>query len=316
MEISEQRQGVILLRSIPFRLIPGLDRDARVIAGVCLAVCCLATGGIFVKMSALDPIATGMWRIALSMPLVALWCKVETRSRPASRSDLSPRQKAMLWLAGMFLGFDLALWNISFSYTTVANANLLANLVPFIVIPVAFFVFKERFSPAFLKGLALAVCGVLLLLWNKLWGGQGGGLFGDALAAATAVFYGLYILVISRIRQNVSSSRSMYFSGLGCLSVLIPIALCFETRLVPATLRDVAPLVGLAVISHVGGQGLLALCLRYVPPGLSSVLVLLQPVVAALYAWGLFGERLGALEACGIVVCLSGLYLAKRSKTS
>ena len=49
--------------------------------------------------------------------------------------QLDKKQIATILLAGAFLAGDLALWNISFSYTSVANANLPANLTPFTVIP-------------------------------------------------------------------------------------------------------------------------------------------------------------------------------------
>lgn len=108
--------------------------------------------------------------------------------------------------------------------------------------------------------------------------------------------------------------RILYLSSLGCLSTLVPLALLLEQRLVPTGLEDLVPLVGLAVLSHVVGQGMLAQCLRPVPVALSSVLVLMQPVVAAIYAWILFHETLTVRQIVGIAICLVGLYFAKRGQ--
>ncbi|RED37436.1 drug/metabolite transporter (DMT)-like permease [Rhodopseudomonas thermotolerans] len=278
--------------------------------GIIVAVCCLATGGIFVKLSALDPIATGAWRIGLALPIAYAWQALERRRDHAPEHARDARQILLLWLAGACLGLDLALWNVSFHYTTVANANLLANLVPFVVVPVAWLVYRETISRLFVAGFAIALCGVTILLSPKL-GASSGALFGDALALMTALFYGSYLLLVSGLRRTISSGRIMYLTSFGSLSILVPLALLFEHRLFPVRLSDLWPLIGLALLAHLGGQGLLAACLRYIPAGLSSVLVLMQPVVAALYAWMLFGESLGPVELLGVAVCLTGIYVAK-----
>ncbi|CCG40972.1 DMT family transporter [Magnetospirillum molischianum] len=287
--------------------------DAIAVAGVILAVCFLATGGIFVKLSPLDPIATGAWRILLALPLVYGWDALERRRAPRVVSRLERRDLVVLWAAGALLGLDLTFWNISFHYTTVANANLLANLVPFVVVPLSVLLYRERIRRSFLVGLALTLCGVTLLLSASLQASLASAL-GDGLALLTAVFYGLYLLLVSRLRRRFGPGRILYLSSLGCLSTLVPLALLLEQRLVPTGLEDLAPLVGLAVLSHVVGQGMLAQCLRPVPVALSSVLVLMQPVVAAIYAWILFHETLTVRQIVGITICLVGLYFAKRGQ--
>ena len=279
-------------------------------AGLVVAVCCLATGGIFVKLSAVDPIATGAWRIGLALPFAYAWQALERRRNQAADRPVSTNQLLLLWLAGACLGLDLALWNVSFHYTTVANANLLANLVPFVVVPAAWLAYRETITRLFAIGFVIALTGVIILLSPKLGAGAGS-LFGDTLALMTALFYGSYLLLVSGLRRTIGSGRIMYLTSFGTLSVLVPLALIFERRLLPVTLLDLWPLLGLALLAHLGGQGLLAACLRYIPASLSSVLVLMQPIVAALYAWPLFGETMGPIELLGAAVCLAGLFVAK-----
>ncbi len=285
------------------------------VGGVLVAICMLATGGIFVKYSSLDPIATGAWRVIFAIPLAWLWLVNERRTTtaPTQHSAQSARDTVLLVLAGVALGCDLALWNISFSYTTVANANLLANMVPFIMIPVAWLFFNERVTAKFLAGALLTVAGLALLLGRKFSAGLDT-LIGDGLALATAVFYATYLLMVRRLRERYSTAYIMYMSAFGCLIVLVPLALAVEGYVLPQAIEDFWPLLGLAAIAHVGGQGLLALSLKYLSASLSSVLVLMQPAIAAFYAWHLFDERLAYLEFAGIAVCLAGLYVATRSR--
>ena len=111
---------------------------------------CLASGGIFVKLSELGPITTAFYRILLAMPLAILWARFSVAPRPRAGFWNVPRGDFMLLaVSGAFLAFDLILWHISFHYTTVANANLLANLVPFVVVPMSWFLFRVRPSRMF-----------------------------------------------------------------------------------------------------------------------------------------------------------------------
>lgn len=71
-------------------------------------------------------------------------------------------------------------------------------------------------------------------------------------------------------------------------------------------------LVGLAWISHAAGQGLIAYALAHLPAAFSSVSLLFQPVMAALFAWILLSESLSPLQIAGAAVVLAGIYLARR----
>ena len=73
-------------------------------------------------------------------------------------------------------------------------------------------------------------------------------------------------------------------------------------------------LLGLGIISHVGGQGLIAYALAHLPAGFSSVGLLFQPVVAAILAWIVLSEPLGVMRIAGGITVLAGIALASRSQ--
>jgi drug/metabolite transporter (DMT)-like permease len=56
----------------------------------------------------------------------------------------------------------------------------------------------------------------------------------------------------------------------------------------------------------------LAYGFAHLPAALSSVSLLLQPMLAAIYAWALLGEAVGAVQMLGGLVVLASIYLAKR----
>jgi len=71
-------------------------------------------------------------------------------------------------------------------------------------------------------------------------------------------------------------------------------------------------LVGLALVTQILGQGLIAYAFAHLPTSLSSVSLLIQPVMATIFAWWLFGEAIGAAQFVGGAVVLAGIWLAKR----
>jgi drug/metabolite transporter (DMT)-like permease len=73
----------------------------------------------------------------------------------------------------------------------------------------------------------------------------------------------------------------------------------------------IAPLF-LAIIAHVLGQGLIVAGVGRTPAALAGILLLVQPVAAALVAWPLFGETLTLVQIAGAALVLAGVWLAGR----
>lgn len=274
----------------------------------------IAFAPIFVRLSDVDPVATGFYRMFLSFPVFWVWVEWISRRTPSHTAPTKPtswRDYAGLILAGLFFAGDLAVWHWSIRLTSVANATLLANFAPIFVTLGALILFGERFRSLFYLGLGLAVAGVVILLGNSAGLGQRH-LLGDGLGIATAIFYAAYILTVGRLRARFSTAVVMLWSGGSASIVLAIIALVTEQSLFAVTATGWLVLAGLALISHVGGQSLIAFALAHLPAAFSSVGLLLQPAIAALLAWLLLGESLGVVQAAGAAVILSGIVFAHR----
>ena len=62
---------------------------------------------------------------------------------------------------------------------------------------------------------------------------------------------------------------------------------------------------------HARGQGPFPWAMDGLPPAAASVVVLIQPVVAAWLGWILFAEPIGPLQGLGAAVTLGGVVLAQ-----
>lgn len=286
------------------------NNETKYVLLIFVAIAFLATGGIFVKLSAFPPIATGFYRILFSIPLLLpfVWKETQrTRKQASGKKDVR-----LMLVAGIFLAFDLILWNTSFHLTTVANGNLLANLVPLTIIPVSYFVFKESISREFFIGAAVTFLGVFILMAGKIHPSPQNFL-GDFLAFTTSIFYALFLLTVYKVRDRVNAMVIMFVSAFGSVAVLLIAMLWLEGVFIPKTFMEFYPLIGLALVSQIMGQGLLSFTLGKVRANLSSLIVLSQPVIAAVYSFFIFGEKLSSIEMLGIAVVLGGIYLAKKS---
>jgi drug/metabolite transporter (DMT)-like permease len=137
-------------------------------------------------------------------------------------------------------------------------------------------------------------------------------LLGDVLGAITGLFFGLYILTVGRLRARFSAATVMLWSTGFCALMLLPVTLVAGEGFIAGTLAGWLVLFGLALVVQALGQGLIAYALAHLPAAFSSVGLLIEPTVAAMLAWLLFGEALGPVQALGALVILLGVYLCRR----
>jgi drug/metabolite transporter (DMT)-like permease len=288
---------------------PGTASARR--AAATLALLAGATGiafaPILVRLAETGPVATAFWRVLLSLPVAWLWFWREARNRQPghSRASFGP-----LILAGLFFAGDLGIWHVSIVLTSVANSTLLVNTAPVFVTLGAWLLFRQRTRPLFWLGLLLALVGAALLVRASLFAGSRQ-LAGDTLALVAALCYAGYQLAVYQARTRWPTSAIMAVSGgLTCLALLPYLAWSSEV-LLPASASGWAVLIALAIVPQLLGQGLITYAVAHLPASFSSVGLLLQPVMAALFAWALLGEGLAAVQVLGGLVVLAGIGLAR-----
>jgi drug/metabolite transporter (DMT)-like permease len=277
--------------------------------GLMLGAVLIGLAPIFVRLAAVGPTAAAFWRVFLALPVLFLLQRfgvAPPRPAPAHRGD----GKQILWLAGLAFAGDLALWHQSIRLTSVANSTLLANLAPVFLTLVLHFGFDQRHAPRFWLGLALSFGGALVLLGGSLRLGRNA-VLGDVCAIVTAAFYAAYQLLVSRGRRNFSALEVMLRSSAGAAAVLLAITLISGETLWPRDLHAWTILVALALISHVGGQGLIAWALAHLPASFSSVTLLIQPIAASVFAWLILGEGFGPRQALGGAIVMAGILLCR-----
>lgn len=283
-------------------------------------VIALGGSGVWVKVSEIGPSATGFYRMAFALPVFWMWAALAPRGEagdaragparwragPAGRLDY-----ALLVAAGLMFAGDIVTWHWALQYTSVANASLLGNLAAIFVTFGAWALLGERVTPVYLVGLAVAIAGAAVLMGDSLSLSRTN-FYGDALSLVTALFYAAYLLILARLRRHLSTATIMSWSTAVTALAILPVAMVSGESLVAPTWAGWAILVGFALVSQAGGQGMVAYALAHLPAGFSSVAMLVQPVAAAIIAWAVIGEALGPWQAAGGAIVLGGILLARR----
>jgi drug/metabolite transporter (DMT)-like permease len=283
--------------------------DRRALAVLIFGACMIGLGPVLVRVARaehVDPAGSAFWRVTLALPiLAAMMLRGRMASGPGARMGVS-------WIAavaGFLFAGDLVCWHYGIRYTAIANATVLSNMTPVIVTTAAWLMFRQTPRPVFLIGMALAIGGSTLMALAR--GGAGADPhLGDALSAGAAVWYAGYMLLVRQARQTMSAPVVMFWSSLVASPFLLAFALAMGEQVWPSSALGWAALIGLGVM-HVAGQGSIAWALGRLPAPLAAVVILVQPVVAAIAGWAAFGETLTWMQALGGAIALGGVALAR-----
>lgn len=264
----------------------------------------LAFGPWFVRLSDVGPVAAGFWRIALATP-VLLGAAVLLGQNPV-------RQARGLWgalaLGGLAFAADLATWHAGIRHTVLANATLFGNAAT-LIFPIYAFV-AARTWPTRLQGLALAMAAVgAALLMGRSAQLSPQNLIGDLLCLTAGILYAVYFVTMARARATMHPVAALALSSLLGIAPLLLAALALGERILPG---DWTPLVSLAVISQLVGQGLMIYALGHLSPLIVGIALLTQPIVAGAIGWFAYHERLGLPDFVGAALVGLALVLVRK----
>ncbi|MGD0640736.1 MAG: DMT family transporter [Roseiarcus sp.] len=260
---------------------------------------------IFVRVADVGPFASAFWRVALALPALYAWTRLsESGAGPSGRFGVATI------LAGLAFTGDLFFWHLSIVTTSVANATFFATTAPIWVVAFGWLILRERAAAKTLAGLALCILGGAALLAQSLHLRPAGAI-GDLFGLATGVFFGLYFLAVKAARRESSAARVTFEATAITAALLFIVALSLERTILPHSVRGVAALLAMAWISHAGGQGLLSVALGRLPAAFSSLVIFLEAIAAASFAYLLLGEPVSLVQALGGLSILAGIYVAR-----
>ena len=283
--------------------------EATAFLALCAGAVAMGISPVFVRFAAADvgPFASAFWRVALALPVLYAWMRIEEAGEPAPRPGRLDRATI---LAGLAFTGDLFFWHLAILNTTVANATFFATTAPIFVILIVWLVLRQPVSGGTVVGLVLCLLGGASLIGQSLQVAPER-IRGDLYGVATAVFFGVYFLAVGRARNGRAAGRVTFELSLVTAAVLLAVALLFDTRLMPQSWTGLAALVALAWISHAAGQGLLSVALGRLPAVFSSLVIFLEAIAGAAFGWIILGEVVTPIQFLGGALILLGIWAAR-----
>ena len=280
--------------------------------GVMGGALCISFAPIFAVLASRGEGGVGMWdsafwRVALGAVAIGVMFAFQ-RKRTLPRAGEFQKGAMWIWLPGAFFAADFWAWHWSFDHTSAANSTLLANTSILWVTLFAWLVWKEQIGGSSHRGRGRRRNGVVDAEFIDPVPLTGGNLVFVALRGLRRPSTRPTSCRLSATRNTrrrfCCSGRVRWPPGFSfrCLSHPDP--------LWPGSLKVWGSLLGIGVLVHACGQGLIAYGLGGVPASLAAVTLLVQPVVTAIWGVVILGQPLVAWQIAGAVIVVSGLFLA------
>jgi drug/metabolite transporter (DMT)-like permease len=273
-----------------------------------IGVVCIAWSALFVRWAGVSGPASAFYRaLVATIVLVPCWL---WRGR---RRQLAVRPVALGALAGLFFAFDLALFNSAVLGTSAANATLLGNNAPILVGLGSWVVFRKRPATIFWIGLTLALVGSACIVGSDALTRAAFG-SGDVMAICASIFFAAYLLTIGRVRSDLDTLTLTTLAIAASSVVLLIFCLVLGVPLSGYSAHAWLSLIGLGVVSQVGGYLAITYALGHLPATVTSVGLLGQAPLTAVLAIPLLGEPLSASQIIGGLLVLTGIYVVNRRR--
>lgn len=230
---------------------------------------------------------------------------------------LSKRDILLGIAAGGFLAAHFAAWISSLAFTSVASSVALVTTNPVWIAVASWLIFKERPSIGLALGIAFALGGsALIFLSDSQASAQAGSspLLGNTLALVGSFTICGYLLIGRGLRRRLSLLPYIWLVYSAAAIALVLLALATGNPLTGFSAFAWLMLAGLAVGPQLLGHSAVNWALKYVSASFIAVVILGEPIGAAILAWLFLGEGFAVMQMAGFALLLIGIYLAAQNE--
>lgn len=199
------------------------------------------------------------------------------------------------FILGFLLWVEYTFQTIGLKYTTASSSGFITGLFMIFVPIFGFLFFAKKLT--FMQIVALIVA--FIGLWF-LTGGLKSINYGDLLTLVTAIGSAFYILVVDKFARegkNVFILNFQQFFTVVLLSLLT--MLIFHLPISIEEPKALVSIIYLGIFANAITYGLQFLCQKNLKPFTASLLLSMEPVFAALFAWTIGNETFILIKAIG-----------------
>lgn len=252
-------------------------------------------------------LAIRSWISFIAMiPVVYFFKKKSSKEKGESRSYKNTLFIASL-CSGFFLFFASAMQQIGIKESNASKAGFITALYVILVPIISIIFFKAKEGIRLWISVVLSIIGMFLLCIH-------GGIslqYGDAILLFCALLFALQIITVGHFvkKVDVLDLSIFQFFVVACFSSVVMIVV--EKPPVDMIVKAMPALLYVGVLSGACGYTLQNVGQLYVRPSIASLLMSLESVFSAVFAWIILGEVLGGRELIGAIMMFVAIIVAQ-----
>lgn len=222
--------------------------------------------------------------------------------------------KKLLILALFEPGLYFTFETLGLTYTTASKASIIIATIPIVVMVLARFMLNEKIMRKNLIGIILSFTGITILVVGSPdfnWSVDGS-FYGDLLIIGAVVAASFYIVLTRDLGNYISAMQITSYQVLYGTVLFAPLFLMQlpDMQWTSISIDSILAIVFLSIFATIGGYLCYNYALTKIPASRASVVQNGIPVVTAVGAWIILGERLTLLQISGGLLALLAVLLA------
>ena len=208
---------------------------------------------------------------------------------------------------GMLFGTSTIFAFTAITTTSVANATIIGNISTAMVLFVAPKYLNEKVSRSQIFLALTSFGGVLAIVIGA--GNTGGSTWhGDFLALINAILWTAYFISSKRRRvDGVNTWQFLFGVSVIQVCVVVPYALVSSKDILEISWRDLGFLIAMTLFSGTIGHSFMVWAQKHVDVSVSSMILLLGPVISSIGAWLVYKQQISLIQMLGGAVVLASL---------
>ena len=272
-------------------------------AGAVLGVTCWAAGNVMVVEAPMSGLQIAFWRILLG-------AAVYTAAVYVSGRRLSRAMLRVVAPAGVVISIEIAVFFVAIRETEVANATVISNLTPIVLLAIAARSFGERVTGLLVAVTAVSLVGVVLVVFGSTQHTSWSPL-GDSLSFVAMLFFAAYFVLAKRGRETVPILEFQACLWLAGAMVLFPVSVVDAGGVAWPSGTQWIWLVALLAVPGTGHL-LVNWSHHHVRLVITAMLTLAIPVMSTIGAVLFLDQAVNAVQVVGMVITLAALSLVVR----
>ncbi len=241
------------------------------------------------------------WRSAGMIPVLLAWIAVKSGGRVVGEVR-SVGVPGVIGGLGLVLAFSGAIY--AFQTTSVANAVLLFSASPFFAAILGRALLGEAVSVVTWTAIGLAAFGIAVMVGGGI---AGGAMDGNVAALLSALGFAIFTVML-RWGKVANMMPAVVLGGVfSMIAAALALAALGQVLLVPA--REIAIAVAMGAVTLCGGMLLYTAGSRVVPAAQSTLLSLVEVLLAPVWVWLFLGETVTQGTLIGGAVLLAAVVM-------